>query len=435
MPREQHDQSELVNLVNLMREHGVDVFTLKKDITDKNKKFSRGDLVIPLAQPYRAFIKEVMEKQDFPVRHYTPGGEIIKPYDITSWSLPLHNGVESWEINEKMLELDGNIEMLQEDLSYYVPEESEFMVFPLYNNESYKIAFRARAEGIKVSRLMEDKEINGVLCPKGSFVIKNSKNNLNEILNSLTVNPIYTNQKIESEDFTIPSIALVESWFHDMDAGWTRFVFDSYYLPFELLRPVDLKTTDLKKFDVIVFPNENKNILLNGKYKSGDSYYISSYAPEYAKGMEKEGLKRLLEYVNKGGKVVSWGQSTSLFEGAHSITANGEDKEEFQLPFRDISPSLIKQGVYCPGSLIRMEINTDHPIAKGMPDECGIFYRGRPLFSTSVPNFDMDRRVIGTIPEKNILMSGYCENEEKLGNKPVMIWLSKGNGEMILMGF
>ena len=29
MPAKQHDQGELVNLVNLMKEHGVEVYTLK----------------------------------------------------------------------------------------------------------------------------------------------------------------------------------------------------------------------------------------------------------------------------------------------------------------------------------------------------------------------------------------------------------------------
>ena len=48
---------------------------------------------------FRAFVKEVMEKQEFPVRHYTPGGDVIRPYDVTSWSLPLHRGIVSYEIS------------------------------------------------------------------------------------------------------------------------------------------------------------------------------------------------------------------------------------------------------------------------------------------------------------------------------------------------
>ncbi|UCG27060.1 MAG: hypothetical protein JSV24_08785, partial [Bacteroidales bacterium] len=47
----------------------------------------------------------------------------------------------------------------------------------------------------------------------------------------------------------------------------------------------------------------------------------------------------------------------------------------------------------------------------------------------------MDRRVIAKFPEKNILMSGYSEKEETLGNKTAMIWLKKGKGQLVLFGF
>ena len=67
-------------------------------------------------------------------------------------------------------------------------------------------------------------------------------------------------------------------------------------------------------------------------------------------------------------------------------------------------------------------------------DEIGIFFRGRPVFTTSIPRFDMDRRVIAKFPEKDILLSGYSENEEKIGNKNAMVWIKKGKGQLVLFG-
>lgn len=437
MPFKQHDQSELVDLVNLLMEHGINIYSLDSDIRKDNMNFSKGDIVVPLSQPYRAFVKEVMEKQDYPVRHYTPGGEIIKPYDITTWSLPLHNGVKSFELNEYFSEIDNHLIPVKGKFKLYeAPGESEYLVFPLNRNDSYQAAFEAASEGMKVFTLTEKIIIDGINCQEGSFVIKNNESQkLKNVLEECSVSPLETNNDIELLDFRVPEIALVESWFHDMDAGWTRFVLDSYHIPFNVLRPEDFKSVDLSKYDVIVFPDENKSILIEGKYKSGSSYYVTSYAPEYTKGMGKEGLKNLMKYIDEGGNIVSWGQSTALFEGLQTIETSEDEKEEFQLPFRDISDDLRKKGLYCPGSLVRMEISSDHAITKGMPKECGIFYRGRPLFRTSVPNFDMDRRVIGIIPENEILMSGYCENEELLENKPVLIWMQKGEGQLVLMGF
>src|SRR5690606_20132069 len=84
LPEDQSDQSELIALVELIKEHGINTFRLNEDYTLNDINLRKGDFVFPMAQPFRAFLKEVMEKQNYPVRHYTPGGEVIRPYDITS---------------------------------------------------------------------------------------------------------------------------------------------------------------------------------------------------------------------------------------------------------------------------------------------------------------------------------------------------------------
>jgi hypothetical protein len=95
----------MADLVNLLHLHGVNTYRLTRRFVWNERNFKKGDIVVPLAQPYRAFIKEVMEKQKFPARYYSEGGEFIQPYDITSWSLPLHKGVNAVEINTPVAEL------------------------------------------------------------------------------------------------------------------------------------------------------------------------------------------------------------------------------------------------------------------------------------------------------------------------------------------
>jgi hypothetical protein len=70
-----------------------------------------------------------------------------------------------------------------------------------------------------------------------------------------------------------------------------------------------------------------------------------------------------------------------------------------------------------------------------MPAESGVFSRAAPVFATSIPVLDTDRRVIARHPEKEILLSGYAKGEEQLANKPVMLWLRKGKGQLVLIGF
>ena len=396
-----------------------------------------GDIVIPLAQPYRAFIKEVMEKQIFPLRHYTPDGEIIKPYDITSWSLPLHKGVRSYEINTRSVDLETSLNLINAKytISKYIPGNYYAAVFNVNNNESYEAVFKAYLNGARIFRLTDTLKFEEIKLPKGSFVIFDQ---IDEILKELSITPVMIKEKIDLKvkEIKIPKIALVETIFHDMDAGWTRFLLDKYSIPFTILEPKDFKNTDLNdKFDVILFPNNNKAILMEGKYKSSAGYGISNYPPELAKGMGNEGMQNLMKFLDNGGIIISWGMSAELFTGNLKIKKGEEDFEEFKLPVTDLSESLSKKKLYVPGSLIRLKILRDHPLTYGMPEDIGIFSRGKPIFSTSIPRFDMDRRVIGWYPEENLLMSGYAENEDELRGKVGMVWLKKGKGQLVLFGF
>jgi len=41
----------------------------------------------------------------------------------------------------------------------------------------------------------------------------------------------------------------------------------------------------------------------------------------------------------------------------------------------------------------------------------------------------------GKFPEMDILQSGYMENEKLLGNKAAVVWIKKGEGQLVLMAF
>jgi hypothetical protein len=233
----------------------------------------------------------------------------------------------------------------------------------------------------------------------------------------------------------MPRIALVETYFSDMDAGWTRYLFDTYKLPYTVIRPDEFEKADLTKdYDVIIFPSSGKALLMNGKPGTETRSAMSNYHPDYQKGMGKKGLEKLMLFINNGGKVISWGQSTDLFAGMLEIT-DGEKKEEFILPFTNVAEQAQKDGLVIPGSWVRMTVKQDHPLTYGMPSETGIFFRGQPLFSTSVPRFDMDRRVIGVFPDDDLIISGFGENEEKISDMAAMLWLRKGKGQIVLYAF
>ena len=291
---------------------------------------------------------------------------------------------------------------------------------------------------MEVSRTTASIKIDQNIIPAGSFIVQNTSGSLNKLIEKLSVSPIYLTEKskVKTLNIKFPRIALVETFFHDMDAGWTRFIFDKYNISYQVIHPGNFKDINFtKKYDLVVFPDSPKSILMDGKWKSKDEYFISSYPPEFTKGIGKDGMKKLMTFLDQGGLIVSWGRSVRMFKGTLEIPLGKDEGEQFQLPFDDVSEQLQKDGLYFPGSLVKINIIPDHPLTFGLPSEIGVFYRGRPAFTTSLPKFDMDRRVIASFPEKNILLSGYSEKEEKVGNKSAMVWLRKGKGQLVLFAF
>ena len=300
LPKEQKDQSELIALVNLLREHGVEVNELNENFLMNNQQYHKGDIVVSLAQPFRSFVKEVMEPQEFPERHYTPNGELMKPYDITSWSLPLHKGLKMDQIDIRNKKFETQLNKIEQNysLTKLNQNNAKYVVFSSYNNESYKMAFKALDLGLIVEQLTENTKIENKEIPTGSFIIKASKK-LNDLLKTATVEPVYTNTAISAnkQNVKLPRIALVETYFHDMDAGWTRYIFDTYGIKFTIVHPGDFEKTDFKKnFDLVIFPDASADILKEGKYKRGSNYYMPSLPPQYTKGIGKKGDGKLNDF-------------------------------------------------------------------------------------------------------------------------------------------
>ncbi len=439
IPQEQHDRGSLKKLISLLNVHGVEVHKLGNDLINQGRKFKKGDYVVSLSQAFRPFIKEVMELQRYPVRRYSPGGEIIMPYDITSWSLPLNFGLKVFEINANPQVFDGNLMEVQFPLKTMVVPEANIGYF-LFNgqfNQSYKLAFKALANGIEVFRSENEVFHQNQYIPGGSFAVSISArvtDFLKGIAEELNINPEVLSQLPDGfQRVRLPKVALVESWFHDMDAGWTRFLFDTHGIPYTVLRPGELAAARLhQNFDVLVFPDMGRNQLMMSTPSDEGDYTPPFYAQEYLKGIGKEGWHNVLEFIQNGGRAVSWGNSVDLFTGNMEPRAPAE---AFRFPINNVSSSMRGQGLNIAGSHLSINLLPNHPLTLGMPQSIAVFHRANVVLETSIPSHDMNRRVIAHFPERNILLSGYAENISLLENKPAMVLVEKGKGQVVLFSF
>lgn len=438
LPQNQKDPAELAELVNLLREHGVDVFRLKSDVITQNALFHSGDIVIPLAQPFRMFIKEVMEAQEFPERRLQKDGEILEPYDITSWSLPLHRGLTHFALNINCID-SSQIEPVKSTftLNTAILPNNGFAILPSAVNQSYKLAIACLKEGVQVDRIEEAVVVGNSEITAGSFLVPldvKSKQILSKA--DFTIPTVDTKPKVSSQSISqIRRIALLESQVQSIDAGWTRYILDSYGIPYTTINPAQVAEGNLKlKFDVIIIPNTNAALLKDGKIKREGQIIPLTYPEFYTKGMGQKGLEALVEFIQYGGTIIAWEQATELFEGTLTYK-QGNNTEEFQLPFKNIAKDLQKKGFDCPGSLVKIKLNNFPPYTFGLGNELGIFMRNSYLFETQVPSLDMDRRVVGYFEGKNLLLSGYLVGEKAIEGKSAAIWLKKGKGQLILLGF
>jgi len=439
LPRRQHDPSALAELVSLLVEQGVVVKELGAPVQVGDRAFEAGDVVVPLAQPYRAFVKEVLERQRFPVRRYTPGGELIKPYDITSWSLTAQAGLQAVALETRSPALEAALRPLSAPIPRTpLPAGTWGLAFSAQANDSHRAAWAALLKGLEVSRLRAPLVVEGRTLPSGSFLVHGPADALSALSAGVTEAPVplAVAPKVPTVALKRPRVGLVETYFDHADAGWTRWILDDYRIPFTLIRPGDFAKTDLAKLDVLVFPSAEKGVLVKGLYKEDGELRVADYPPAYRKGLGKKGVEQLVAFIERGGTVMAWGGAVGLFTDELKVKRKGEDEEDtVQLPVRDVTEDRAKKKkLYVPGAWLKLLVRNDHPLTWGLPAEAGALSRGHAL-ETTPPRPDTDRRVLARYPERDLLASGYIEHEEALADSPAVVWVRKGKGQLALFAF
>ncbi len=218
-----------------------------------------------------------------------------------------------------------------------------------------------------------------------------------------------------------------------IDEGWSRWVFETFSVNDGSMSPdsiddKEIRTTKPDDYKVIIFPDQSPNQILNG-------YAKGSMPDEYTGGVGKEGVENLKKFVEAGGTLVFLNRSSDF-----AI-------EQFNLPIRDVTKGLALKDFYIPGSILRTELDTTNPIAKGMPKESIAWFENGPVFEIvqsagfSPSERDESRtlnvKVIARYPTdpKQILLSGWLLGAEKIAGKAALVQVNIGKGKIILFGF
>src|SRR2546430_7336242 len=192
-------------------------------------------------------------------------------------------------------------------------------------------------------------------------------------------------------------IGLYRSYDASMDEGWTRWVFDTWKVPYQPLVDSVVRAGKLKEqFDAILLPDQEPRQLLDGLPKS--------YPAPYPGGLGSEGARALRQFVEDGGTLVALNQASRFVV------------EQLLLPVRNVLEGVPDDDFYAPGSIFRLEVDTAHAVAKGTPAHNIAWFENGPAFevvdSTAV-------RGLGrypTDPDK-VLASGWVLHPERVADR------------------
>src|SRR4029453_17950469 len=138
VPADQHDPSAARQMIDILRENGLQTFVAAEGFTAGGRQWAAGSTVFPAAQPYRAFLIEMMERQRYPeVRQGPDTKEIFRPYDVTAWTLPLLMGVDWARVDTPFAAALDPGGRLGSDAARESRGAAGLMVLPASSNASY----------------------------------------------------------------------------------------------------------------------------------------------------------------------------------------------------------------------------------------------------------------------------------------------------------
>ena len=311
-----------------------------------------GSYIIFLSQPQRTNVLALFEPQIYPNR-LTAQGEAERPYDVAGWTLPLQMDVDAPAV----------------------------------------VAIKEQPSERKLTLLKDTNEV------RADLALPLKKGDESPIKNPLK-QPV--------------RVGIYKSSMGNMDEGWTRYVFDTFNVPYSSVRDTDMRRGSLNpKFDALILPSQTATQILHGNA-------AGTFPPEYTGGITDAGMKNLKEFVTGGGMLI-------CFDNACDLVI-----KEFNLPLRNVLEGVRSSEFYCPGSIVALDVDNKNPIAATLPSSMPAYFINSSAFAATS---DANVRVVARYAKENVLLSGWLLGEDKLRGQIALAEVSVGKGRIVLFGF
>ena len=439
IPTQQRDIHTTLKMLDILKRGGVQIHQANTPFIADGVEYPADTYVVLMSQPFRAHAKDLLEVQRYPERRPSPESPPERPYDIAGWTLPLQMGVRTiavvhpFEADLRRLrvlpQMEGVLESVPEPTGYLFENRTNREA--LFLNHLFNARFGDNRPKYKLYWAQRNVELAGKTLPPGAILIKTVEPPLHQIaaLNALASEygiHLHADAAIDEgalsrrfSSVAAPRLGLYKPWTANMDEGWTRWVLDTYGFNYNSLMNAEIRAGDLAaRYDAIILPDLGASGILNG-------HATGKLPPEYTDGIGTEGLANLRRFVADGGTLICLNRATELPLKYFGLSEKGivNVVEKNNQPNQD--------AFFCPGSLLRVRIDTRHPIGHGLDSEMAIFFKSGPVFD----GVRGDSKAVATYPEFNPLMSGWLEGEKRIRQKVALLETVLGNGRVILFGF
>jgi hypothetical protein len=422
----QWDRGEAVNLVNTLRRGGVEVHQATAPFNAGGRTHAAGSFIVHAGQAYRAYIVDLMEPQEHPHYEQYPGGPPQPPYGgLSGWTLPIQMAVQRHRIDEPFSAAATMVDVAMVPAGSVTSGRFGWLLAPRRNDSAIALN-RLLAAGERISVATSAFRANGRSWDAGTFVIEagpDTRARLDHVARDLGLDFAGIGSRPGAaalRPLQRPRVALYRAWTANMDEGWTRFVLNTHEFDVTTVTNADLRAGDLGRFDIIILPHQSSASILQG-------HAPGRMPPEFTGGIGDEGVAALRRFIHDGGRVLA-------FDGATEFAIRHLD-----LPVANAVAGVGRAELYIPGSLIRLDVNTTHPVAWGLqPDGAAFFQESHAFYITggTAAAGSGAAEVVARYADDELLLSGWeIGAQQHIAGRAAVVRVPRGAGDVVLIGF
>jgi hypothetical protein len=377
IPADQHSKANAAEAVNGLMAQGLEFHTATSAFTAGNVQVKPGDWIIRGDQPYRTVADIYFAVQDYSMSNPSP-------YDDLGWTYPMMRNLVMTAVTDKSLLTAAMTPVTAPVRAPGGVSGTGATVVVEHSGDNLLAQFRFQFAKVKMSAAEAAFEAGGRKFSAGSFIIPNANRaEIEPALRDLGLSGYAVASvpaDVKQHDLDVPRIGYIHSWGNTQDEGWVRAALDYYKIPYTYFGENEVAKRNLSgEFDVILWPHGGavgQDPPTGGTpvpFQKSAEFPALGYpgsTPDTRGGLGPSGLKKLYEFVQAGGTLVTEGGTSSIF------------------PSNYLTPGITidqAQGLVAPGSVYRgIVADRTSPIVYGVPrNHIPVYYKtnGGPLFS------------------------------------------------------